>query len=169
MCIRKQYIVKIYICPCTPIYDFSSKVCELLRVMILLADPQLALLVLIEIAIVTGIAARRHEARLQRLIVDLHPVGLVEPLVLLHVRRPVLQVPVSPRQVYLQQILQKILEVLVEEGRTAVLARGYLLVDLHGIVRVERRVARVHLVDEHPEAPPVDVLSVTLGQDYLRR
>ncbi|EZA49769.1 hypothetical protein X777_11641 [Ooceraea biroi] len=36
------------------------------------------------------------------------------------------------------------------------------LKDLHRVLRVERRVARVHLVYQHTEAPPVDRLAVAL-------
>jgi len=53
--------------------------------------------------------------------------------------------------------------------RELVLARDDLLVDLHRILRVERRVSRVHLVHQHAEAPPVDRLAVTLGQYHFRR
>lgn len=150
-----------------PSHTSPSKVLELLDEGILLADDELLLVVPVEIAVVPGTAAGRHEARHQRPVVDLQPVDLLEPAMPLDVHRSTLEVAEAPGQVELQEILEEVLEILAEEGGTAVLALGDLLVDLHGVLGVEGRVAGAHLVDEDAVAPPVDALAVALGQDYL--
>lgn len=125
-------------------------------------DVERDFIVLIKIASVTGVTAMGNEGRLYFLIINLDPVDRLEPAVLLDVHATVPQIAVSSRQVHLQDVLQHIPQFLAEMMCELILARDDLLVNLHRIVREERRVSRVHLVDQYAEAPPVDGLAIAL-------
>lgn len=54
-------------------------------------------------------------------------------------------------------------------GRAPVPAGDDFLIDLHLVLGVEGRMAGGHLVQEHPERPPVHGAAVALGEDDLGR
>mmetsp|Transcript_81445 Transcript_81445/g.230789 ORF Transcript_81445/g.230789 Transcript_81445/m.230789 type:complete len:389 (+) Transcript_81445:44-1210(+) len=107
------------------------------------------------------------EGRAQLLVDEVAEVDLLEPLVLLDVVDPVLQVPVALAKVRGEQLLDEPLRVLVEGLREDDLPAQDLLVDAHGVLVAERRLADDHLIDEDAEGPPVDGLAVALVQQHL--
>lgn len=142
---------------------------KFLAIVIKRGDLKRFFIIMIEVACITVVAAMRNEARLHFLMIDLDPIDRLEPAVFFNVHTTIFQIAVSSWQIYLQNVLQYVPQLLAKVMRELVLARYDLLVDLHGIMRVEWRVSRVHLVDQHAKAPPIDGLTVTLWQYYFRR
>mmetsp|Transcript_5636 Transcript_5636/g.19155 ORF Transcript_5636/g.19155 Transcript_5636/m.19155 type:complete len:272 (-) Transcript_5636:356-1171(-) len=99
---------------------------------------------------------------------ELVPVEAGEPLVLLDVRRAVLEVADALGQVRGEELLDEVLGVAVEVPRELDLALQDLLVDAQWVLVVEGRVPREHLEDEDARGPPVHRLAVPLAQDDLR-
>mmetsp|Transcript_53855 Transcript_53855/g.166733 ORF Transcript_53855/g.166733 Transcript_53855/m.166733 type:complete len:242 (-) Transcript_53855:970-1695(-) len=92
-----------------------------------------------------------------------------EPLVLEDIGRAVLEVPVALAEVGGEELLHQGLGVLVEVLREVDLASKDLLVDAHGVLVAEGRLAADHLVDEDAQGPPVHRVRVTRRGQQLRR
>mmetsp|Transcript_53854 Transcript_53854/g.166729 ORF Transcript_53854/g.166729 Transcript_53854/m.166729 type:complete len:242 (-) Transcript_53854:970-1695(-) len=92
-----------------------------------------------------------------------------EPLVFQDVAGPILEVPEALAEVRGKQLLHQRLRVLVEVLREVDLASKDLLVDAHGVLVAEGRLAADHLVDEDAQGPPVHRVRVTRRGQQLRR
>mmetsp|Transcript_36225 Transcript_36225/g.111497 ORF Transcript_36225/g.111497 Transcript_36225/m.111497 type:complete len:369 (-) Transcript_36225:59-1165(-) len=92
-----------------------------------------------------------------------------EPLVFQDVAGPILEVPEALAEVRGKQLLHQRLRVLVEVLREVDLPGQDLLVDAHGVLVAEGRLAADHLVDEDAQGPPVHGLAVALVQQHLGR
>mmetsp|Transcript_70 Transcript_70/g.283 ORF Transcript_70/g.283 Transcript_70/m.283 type:complete len:342 (+) Transcript_70:594-1619(+) len=92
-----------------------------------------------------------------------------EPLVLLNIIRPALEVANALGEVGGEELLDQVLGVAVKVPRELDLALEDLLVDTERILVVKRRVPSQHLVDEDAHSPPVHSLAVAFAENDLGR
>lgn len=90
-----------------------------------------------------------------------------EPLVTNNVASSGLQVTVTLGQIRSQELLAQGLGILVEVLGEVNLAGENLLINSHGLVIAERRLANNHFINKDAKGPPVYRLAVTLVEEHL--
>mmetsp|Transcript_22723 Transcript_22723/g.77302 ORF Transcript_22723/g.77302 Transcript_22723/m.77302 type:complete len:322 (+) Transcript_22723:16-981(+) len=124
----------------------------------------------VEVGCVEGVPHPHLYGRLELAALQRDPVQVLEPRVALHVAGACAAAPEADVDVANQQLLDDVPRLRGEARRGAVPELQDVGVDLlvRRVLVAERRHARAHLVDEHPQRPPVDSLVVALAHDDLR-